>query len=53
MPQYTSFRVKRETYQKLRKTRDKFKLDSIDEAIMLLLMQHEIINSQNNVRQSS
>ena len=44
---YTSFRVKRETYKKLRKLRDKQKLKSIDEVINL------IIKEQTNVRQSN
>jgi hypothetical protein len=34
---YTSFRIKRETYAKLRKLRDKLKLKSIDELIIKLL----------------
>jgi hypothetical protein len=34
---YTSFRVKRETYQKLRKLRNKLKLKSIDEVITILM----------------
>ena len=35
--QYTSFRIKRETYLKLRKLRDKRKLKSIDDLINQLL----------------
>jgi hypothetical protein len=38
---YTSFRIKRETYRKLRKLRDKLKLKSIDELIIKLLTDAE------------
>jgi hypothetical protein len=37
--QYTSFRIKRETYTKLRKLRNKLKLKSIDELINLIIKQ--------------
>jgi hypothetical protein len=39
--QYTNFRVRRETYQKLRKLRNKLKVESVDKAINFLLEFYE------------
>ncbi len=44
--EYTSFRIKRATYQKLKKLRDKEKLTSIDSLINILLDKN--INKETN-----
>jgi hypothetical protein len=41
---YTSFRIKRETYRKLKKQRNKWKEGSIDETINELLARSEYLD---------